>query len=464
MSNFHSTVSRRDFMKGLGLAGAGVGMASLVSPAFHDLDELVSAPESGWKRPWWVKSIDEPTVEIDWSQVKSYDARNKPKTAREVWAANKKEKIAQGMVDWIRAKTNPDWKYDGWIERGGYPGSTRELALEGATGFGSFYTNPTPSKFLGWGKDSKTLTPAQLGVPKWQGTPEENLQMMRVVTRLFGGVDVGVVPLDENCKKLFHSNVASFEDVDDPYETTTKKVIPISAASQYKSVLVWTNQQARDITNHTPNALGAASMGLAYANYFATRGRIQEFLRGLGYEGLDVGGFSFSNPFGVLSGHGENTRTSTIMTSPEHGNTLRAVDRIVTNLPLAPTGPIDGGIRRFCYTCKKCAELCPFSSLSMDTEPSWERPSDQYPGGFKAWVWDASSCPWCNACMTTCVFSKQNLSGIHDIVKGIVGTTSIFDGFFRDMDVAFGYTLKDPESWWEQDYQQQPVYGIDRAV
>jgi hypothetical protein len=35
MSKFHSTVSRRTFMKGLGLAGAGLGTAAATAPVFH---------------------------------------------------------------------------------------------------------------------------------------------------------------------------------------------------------------------------------------------------------------------------------------------------------------------------------------------------------------------------------------------------------------------------------------------
>ncbi len=38
MSKFHHTVTRRDFMKGLGLAGAGLGAAAATAPVFHDLD------------------------------------------------------------------------------------------------------------------------------------------------------------------------------------------------------------------------------------------------------------------------------------------------------------------------------------------------------------------------------------------------------------------------------------------
>lgn len=66
MAKFHSILSRRDFMKGLGLAGAGVGAAAAVSPVFRDLDEMASSPSSRVNMPWWVKQVDEPTTPIDW--------------------------------------------------------------------------------------------------------------------------------------------------------------------------------------------------------------------------------------------------------------------------------------------------------------------------------------------------------------------------------------------------------------
>jgi histidinol-phosphate/aromatic aminotransferase/cobyric acid decarboxylase-like protein len=47
MGKFHSTVSRRTFMKGLGLAGAGIGAAAAAAPVFHDLDEVSSPTTPG---------------------------------------------------------------------------------------------------------------------------------------------------------------------------------------------------------------------------------------------------------------------------------------------------------------------------------------------------------------------------------------------------------------------------------
>ncbi|QBX63425.1 twin-arginine translocation signal domain-containing protein [Dehalococcoides mccartyi] len=75
MSEFHSTISRRDFMKALGLTGASIGVASAASPIFHDLDEVSSSASATWKRPWYVKQTDEPTMEVDWDKLERYDVR-----------------------------------------------------------------------------------------------------------------------------------------------------------------------------------------------------------------------------------------------------------------------------------------------------------------------------------------------------------------------------------------------------
>ena len=74
MSKFHSMVSRRDFMKAVGLTGAVLGAsAALTAPVFHDLDEAMSAEAP--KKPWYVKerALENPTTEIDYTIIKPYD-------------------------------------------------------------------------------------------------------------------------------------------------------------------------------------------------------------------------------------------------------------------------------------------------------------------------------------------------------------------------------------------------------
>ena len=78
MSKFHTTISRRDFMKALGLTGAGLGAAAATAPVIHDLDELAAAGESQHRYPWWVKERDyfDTTVPIDWDLKWRVDGRN----------------------------------------------------------------------------------------------------------------------------------------------------------------------------------------------------------------------------------------------------------------------------------------------------------------------------------------------------------------------------------------------------
>ena len=82
MSKFHSIVSRRDFMKNLGLAGAGMigGAALLTAPKFHDLDEMIASEGASYKqkRPWYVKERElfNPTADVDWDIMNRFDRMN----------------------------------------------------------------------------------------------------------------------------------------------------------------------------------------------------------------------------------------------------------------------------------------------------------------------------------------------------------------------------------------------------
>ena len=132
---------------------------------------------------------------------------------------------------------------------------------------------------------------------------------------------------------------------------------------------------------------------------------------------------------------------------------------MTTDLPLAPTNPIDAGIWKFCWTCHNCAPVCPSSSQSTEQEPSWDPPSRlnvnsfNTPGvrytipGKKVFWNDMSTCKsfndlvWggCNICMANCVFSHKETAMIHEIVKATIGTTPILNTFFKKMDRVMGY-------------------------
>jgi reductive dehalogenase len=313
--------------------------------------------------------------------------------------------------------------------------------------------------------------PEDFSYPRYEGTPEENTRMVRAAAKIYGAASVGVVELDENTRKLIYSHDGwdgrdwEFEDVDKAYENKKKKVIPYKA----QWVIVYTVRMSRPTMALAPSALEEAATSMGYSEGTSVQLRLQQFITKLGYQCLADGnmGTSGNSPgFGVLAGLGELSRLNR-MISPRWGPMVR-VFKVITDLPLAPTKPIDAGIFRFCRTCKKCAEYCPTNALSMETEPSWEVQGPWNNPGIKAYYEKAPNCfsHWlrlgyhdCGICLATCPFSKQDSSfiRIHDFVRQMISTTPAFNGTFRKLDTDPGFG-KNPEAWWNLDLPPHGYY------
>ena len=152
MSKFHSTVTRRDFMKGLGLAGAGIGAAAAAAPVFHDLDEVSSSSLSTLKYPWYVKSVDKPTVEIDWGLMKPYDATEMTFGAKGPALFAEAVGGADVVAQWNADQNERRKQY----RAAGEPGYTVEdMALGAGRNLWGDFSNPTGWGFLG----RRTATP-----------------------------------------------------------------------------------------------------------------------------------------------------------------------------------------------------------------------------------------------------------------------------------------------------------------
>jgi hypothetical protein len=50
--------------------------AVFVKPKDKDLDEIKSSPAAERKLPWWIKEVDKPTVDIDWSRMQRFNCSN----------------------------------------------------------------------------------------------------------------------------------------------------------------------------------------------------------------------------------------------------------------------------------------------------------------------------------------------------------------------------------------------------
>ena len=204
--------------------------------------------------------------------------------------------------------------------------------------------------------------------------------MIRAVARYFGASQVGFLELDEHTRKLIYAiddplvpggKKLEFEDVERAYETDKKRAIPNKA----RRVIVFSVQMPEEVLNRRTGLMGtplsASATYLAYARSRFIMDDLQTFLYMLGYQGImgtTWNALGIAPALGVMAGLGEMSRLNR-MISPEYGP-MQRIFKLVTDLPLAPTKPIDAGIMRFCRTCKKCAETCPSGALSMGTNLS----------------------------------------------------------------------------------------------
>jgi reductive dehalogenase len=478
-----STVGNKARMKAMGLDHAADG-GDGGQGGFADLDDALSSKTAEWKRPWWIKEVDKPTMDIDWSATERFDQTQIQQMSWRKYVGDEKadalikrrgDKFRQWMLENRDGYTLRDRALDLAVRNSGHaPVTFQGSWLEKQQELGDEDTESRKNRIAeAFTQNSPpVMSPEEMGVPRWEGTAQENARMIRAAMRLFGADQVGYVELNENTKKLIFEYDAmdgkriEFENTEKPYETDKKRVIPDKA----RSVIVFSVKMSEELikrktVNGMPTGLSSAATGIAYGQAKNIIDRLQNFLHVLGYYGLNgswYNGLGIAPAFGVLAGLGEIGRINR-MISPEYGP-LQRVFKVVTDLPLEPTKPIDAGIMNFCRTCKVCADNCPSDCLSKKTDPYWEPAGPWNNPGHKTWYEDSPSCwSWwnsssagCSTCFAVCTFSKKNKSIIHDLVKAVIAKNKVMpdkvNHFFAQMDELFGYQeQKDIEQWWEMD-------------
>ena len=492
MSQFHSTLNRREFIKGFGAAGAGIAAFTAIAPAFRDIDEITSAGSTVQKLPWWVseREYHDPTTPIDWQVIPRKEAspamlRPRPTlTAKQrydmgipggsagTWATAEEaqvlyERMQREFPGWDPGyagmgdnRTTALFMATKFMRMGNWPGEmnlsgkrvniSKAIAAAGGTGG---YTGG----FLGPRSD-EILRPQDFNVPRWEGTPEENLQTLRSVVRFLGGSDVGAQELNDKTLKFFYAKSGAknivIKDVDSASETATEQIIP----SKCKWIVTWTARQPYESTRRQAGEYEDHAVYSSYQRHPFAGAMLQEFAYALGYEMINPG--NQSTPLAVLDGMGEAPRMCQPVLTPVYGTVHRAMWSMVTDLPLAPTKPIDFGGYKFCHTCGICAELCPFGCIEKG-DPQWEANFQGTRPGYKGWRADLAKCPHCPICQGTCPFNTPgDGSFVHSVVKATVANTSAFNGFFSSMERQLGYGRKDPRDWW--DIMDKP-YGLDTS-
>ncbi|MGA9534028.1 MAG: reductive dehalogenase [Anaerolineales bacterium] len=457
MSEQPKRVSRRDFLR---LAGLGAG-ASLAAPKLSGTRSSDGEPAKGFAdsagrpaRPWWVKTVDDPTVEIDWDQVQRFDEQQG--TVRGPGLA---KYVGQAEVDRIDAISGKRTVERILADEPGY--TLKDYALDAGQD-----ARPSMS-FLG---PQNALTPGERGVPKWEGSPEAAARIIRVAMRHFGAADVAFLELDDNTRKLIYSHDPDGKQLiftDDPVASETDEARYIPNLAKY--VIVYTVQMSAEAMKRAPTMLASQTSSGAYLRGRQIQMSTQEFLRVLGYQGLgesSTNALGIAPALGVMAGLGELSRLNRLIT-PEHGPMVR-VFKMLTDLPVATDKPIDAGIMKFCKTCKKCAEACEPAALSFEDEPTWEVRGGWNNPGHKAYFEDATRCMtfWresvqstCGICFAVCPFAKEDKAWIHDWVKAGIASVPALDSFVRTMDDALGYgAQREVDAWWHLDL---PELGID---
>jgi epoxyqueuosine reductase len=456
MSDTENPLSRRDFLKNMGLTGMAAGIAGTVG--LTAAGESLGSPMAGGvhRRPWWIRQVEEPTTGIDWSVMQRIDATNtlQPEGLGKYVTPDENARLLRlhGENEMRRiVRQEPGF-------------SQKEDALQHAFQSGR---NALHRSFLG---PQTALQPQERGLARWEASPEENTAMLKTAMRQMGAGTIGIVHLNERTRKLIYSvdldgKPIVFDDVQRGYEDDDKRVIPTHA----EWVVVYTVQMSDVAMKRAPTKIAEMATTEAYQRGLMIQNNVQEFLRALGYQAMGeavLNGLGIAPAFAVLGGLGELSRLNRVIT-PEYGPMVR-IFKFVTDLPLEADKPIDAGIARFCKSCKKCAEACPPAALSFDTEPNWQPVGAWSNAGHQAWFEDSLRCKryWheelgtnCGICFAVCPFSKRNASFMHDLIRMQIALSPTFNDIMRNVDDAFGYGVqKSPDQWWSLDL---PEFGID---
>lgn len=180
-----------------------------------------------------------------------------------------------------------------------------------------------------WTSLGRTKLPP--GIEPWDAPPEEVNKVITKAVKYYGAVDVGFCMMDKRFVYTRSSNKdIVFEDVDVPYVTDEKAVVP----EKCKYVIVILVPMEFTENSYAPTPLEVTS-NMGYARMHFTAGTLAEMIRGLGYNAIPMGNdTAFSVPLAIKAGLGHLSRNGRLI-HWKYGQLTR-IAKIFTDLPVKP--------------------------------------------------------------------------------------------------------------------------------
>ncbi len=434
-------LSRRDFLKIGGLAGAGLGVAGVAGAGYvagKDTDSY-----TGWERythgdgqffnrkPFFV---DHPTYEVvgetqRMHTVEDIFSRNrllrrtmrpgkgggKPQWTREMGVESLPEplksyytKNPQSFVEFWKTieaseKQRENWeKYkfqfaiaDAWSH-------ANSSSLRGRDGRGAFPAEPdgAPEE-----SDFKNILEEPLSFK----SKDHASELIKEVAHNFGATLVGITKLNQDWVMQGRLRGVGYNDFEVPEHWQYAIVVAVPHE--------WDTMYANPVYGSSYDA---------YAQLRQIGGKLEVFIRDLGYPSrAQVPPVSYDvmvPPMAVDAGLGEQGRHGFLVT-PELGSNTRLA-AVLTNISMTVDKPIDVGIHDFCNKCKICAEQCPSNAIKSDDAPQtvvngYKRWRVDHDACFRIWNTVATSHPrGCRVCIAVCPYSRKN-NWLHTISREV---------------------------------------------
>lgn len=313
------------------------------------------------------------------------------------------------------------------------------------------------------------------GQKPWQGTPEENAQILKVAAKHFLADIVGVCELNRNwCyTNRYHDEMVKHDVMTrlaralgqkpdvfgtpmTPQERMNFVAPPVDQElpAEMKYVIVCGMEMDYEAFRRSPTHVEWAETTATYSREKFTVMHLAEFINRLGYRAwpFGSGGPVIGIPLAVDAGLGELGRNGLLIT-PEFGPRQR-ICGVITDMPLQPDKPIDFGVRKFCEKCGICAEQCPGKALQSGP-PTAEAKFNTTNAGVLKWpvegeaclkFWNANGCV-CGNCVHYCPYNKPK-SVMH---RAAALAAPTMGSLWVRMEKIFGYSeTKSVKTWWAQ--------------